>query len=641
MSKHFEKKTLKLVKSDFYRYEFMEGLVKERLAPLLLTPSAAFLGGGLYAATQGNPVMALTGVAISALLSFRLMLSNYKNKAEYEPNLVPNEEGQTFGINIGSHIKEHKENSVATLKAHDNVIKPILLTSEYWSRHGIICGTTGAGKTVFLQFITKQFLDQGGGFLFLNGKPDLEMKKEMFAQACMVGREQDFYYLDFNNKDNSMAMSVFDMQDSSILELLNFMLGNKAENEWGTKAVNLMSSLTTLFLRLKKEGLIFPYDEIKNIGSVDDLYRIREEKGYRMGFYILDSYLNTKRILDLIKVISELNETKEGKELFFRLSGNETKENFKQKPIHFDLVSSMEKLSNLDFETLTTKSFEQITKEGDDPFYSVGVAIDFWTDILKKFTQDYGEILDSSTPQININDIVRGHKMLYVSLPGTASQAQKEILGKIMVAQIKSAYERLQNASAQEIAFTIFLDEFNSWSKDIKGFGDLSSQTRSKRLAFYFLFQSSLKSMDDGKGLEGDQIFANANTQIMLKLEDTTLIKEFIEKCGKEEILQDTSNFQKRDYIDSSDKSSLEQNLQEKEIDKLKIEQIQNLSAGQGFVKIGSSLLPIVGGYFEPIRYETADPSGIVPSELRYPKEKFLREMERFLNNKDNPDIAA
>lgn len=39
---------------------------------------------------------------------------------------------------------------------------------------------------------------------------------------------------------------------------------------------------------------------------------------------------------------------------------------------------------------------------------------------------------------ICVNDIIRGHKILYVSLPGTKSKQNLGLLGKMIVAQIKS-----------------------------------------------------------------------------------------------------------------------------------------------------------------------------------------------------------
>lgn len=634
-------------KYEIKKILFKEGIYKYKLSSNFFVPALGLSLGSVYALYSGNMLLA-TSAALASVIPIAPFLKKFKLKQEFEQNLIPNEEYKyskdddgnevkervKFCVQLGFEVLEHKATTKET-SVDDNLVKPLLLETEKWCRHGIICGTTGSGKTVYLQYIAKQLLNQGAGLAFINGKPDVEMIKEMYSICALSGREQDFYYLDFTGAAKTMAMSVFDGTADGVDEIFKFMLGDKAENEWGQKALNLMASLLNLFMELKKHNLVFPHREVKKINNLQDLLALKHK--YTMGFYLLDSYMTSSKLQDLITLFRRLYDQKDSKKYLDRITGADQKESIKQVEIHSKLISSLEKLTNLDYDFLTTNSFETVLKAKDDPFYSAGVAIDYWTEILSTFKEQYGEILDNTTPHININDIIRGHKFLYVALPGTSSENKLIMLGKMMVAQIKSAYERIQSSTPLEVPFTVFLDEFNSWSKGLKGFGDLISQTRSKRLAFYFLFQSSLETMDNGDLIEGGQILGNTNNVVILKIQQPKLIEEMVKFYGEEEVFKDSDNYIRRGFSDG-DKTNLEQNLTIEKVNRITEKEIQDLQPGQCFIKLGSDVYRAIGGYHVPIRYETADSNARIPFEERYPKERFFSEFENYLNKSNSID---
>lgn len=146
------------------------------------------------------------------------------------------------------------------------------------------------------------------------------------------------------------------------------MLGEKGDDEWGVKALNLMSSLLDVFMELKKYGLIFPSYEIDNINNLDDLLNL--EHKYTMGFYILDTYMTSKSLLKLLKLFHRLYSNNNSKRFFNKITGNDKEETIKQSFIHSSLISSMEKLTGFDYEDLTSKTYEQLLELNDRAFYS-------------------------------------------------------------------------------------------------------------------------------------------------------------------------------------------------------------------------------------------------------------------------------
>jgi len=71
------------------------------------------------------------------------------------------------------------------------------LSKNLLSTHGLINGTTGAGKTSLIMTLIKQVCKLGGGSIFVDGKSDSKMGMKYNAIAKKTGRETDFYFVNF------------------------------------------------------------------------------------------------------------------------------------------------------------------------------------------------------------------------------------------------------------------------------------------------------------------------------------------------------------------------------------------------------------------------------------------------------------
>lgn len=104
---------------------------------------------------------------------------------------------------------------------------------------------------------------------------------------------------------------------------------------------------------------------------------------------------------------------------------------------------------------------------------------------------------------------------------------------------------------------------------------------------------------------------------------------------GKEEVLEEQNNYVSRD-ADINDKKAYEKTLTKVERDITNIKEIKSLQPGQKIILLGSDGFKAVGDYFEPIRFESANPSIDIPIEARYKKERFLNEFKKYKNTSNS-----
>jgi len=69
--------------------------------------------------------------------------------------------------------------------------RPVRVSDETLVRHGLIVGSTGAGKTSLLLHLALQAIARGDGLLMIDAKADLGLLGELFRMATLVGRAAD------------------------------------------------------------------------------------------------------------------------------------------------------------------------------------------------------------------------------------------------------------------------------------------------------------------------------------------------------------------------------------------------------------------------------------------------------------------
>lgn len=310
---------------------------------------------------------------------------------------------------------------------------PLDIRNDFLMRHSAIIGQSGVGKTVLGEYILYQQAIRGGGWIFIDAKIDKDTRNKLYYIMKMLGREDDFYVLNVDDPDNSNTYN-------PIL--------NGDPDEVSSRLLNLLPSSDS------------------NPGA--DYYR-------QAANYALTVITGALKAAKLRYHFSDL--------AIMLQSGA--------------AMSQLERLVPAGPEKRVLQIFlDQFKKKSKE-----GVQIN--TDRLKEvlggmsgrialFAQGkFGKVFNTYTPEIDLTDIIRGQKFLYVMLPTMGKDVAALNLGKMILSDLRTAVYNLQNLSSSERPnppFLVFADEMGAYV--MQGIARLFEQARSAGVAMIPAFQA-------------------------------------------------------------------------------------------------------------------------------------------------------
>ncbi|MBI5748064.1 MAG: DUF853 family protein, partial [Nitrospinae bacterium] len=180
--------------------------------------------------------------------------------------------------------------------------KPVLVSNEVANLHGVIVGATGAGKTVTIMNFIANAIKTGKPLIVLDGKGERGFWREIFAWACMYGRQDDFQLFSIT-EENSATYNPMLRGDAT--ELKDKIIGSEVFTEPHYKAKNERWLLEEIS-RMKEEGKGITLKEI-----VDSVASDKEIEGLQNRLSLLTEcefarFLNTEESeIDLYKTVME------------------------------------------------------------------------------------------------------------------------------------------------------------------------------------------------------------------------------------------------------------------------------------------------------------------------------------------------
>ena len=394
-----------------------------------------------------------------------------------------------FPEGASSFGKEQKPGTPLYCMGLDMSMKqPVWFSDSQMRTHMLVMGTTGAGKTEFLLYLSAQAMAQGSGVIFVDGKGDIKTWFRLFSIAKRFGMEENLRVLNFgtNRKmgdikyDLSNTINPFTLGDAGQLaEMMSALMAEAGGDGgmWKGRAESMMRALLTALVDLREAGILplgpgalsdyMPLDKIalfENDPRISDLGR-----------------LEVKRFLDTLPG--------------FRAGGQGKTEADKQ-----------------------------------HGFLSMQ-----FTEILGMFNNAYGHIMAFKLGEIDMYDVIINRRSLYVMLPSMEKSGNSiKNLGKIVVNQIRAALSRtlgsgIKGSRAEKLdarptnsktPMLCILDEYGSYA--VEGFGEVAAQARSIGFSTVFAVQdwASLEKAD-AKGNEAQRIWANTNIKVIMKVEDS------------------------------------------------------------------------------------------------------------------------
>ncbi len=135
--------------------------------------------------------------------------------------------------------------------------------------HMLVLGTTGSGKTEFLLGLVANALVQNTGFIYVDGKGDPKLQKEIFRLARYFGREDDLLLINFitSGRDfvekqsdkvtNNMNM-MGNISSGMLIELIVALLDDSGGggDMWKGRAISFVAALTRPLVYMRDKGYI-------------------------------------------------------------------------------------------------------------------------------------------------------------------------------------------------------------------------------------------------------------------------------------------------------------------------------------------------------------------------------------------------
>lgn len=360
--------------------------------------------------------------------------------------------------------------------------------------HSLVLGTTGSGKTEYLLGIFFNALVQNTGCIYVDGKGDPKLQKEVFRLARLLGRVSDLLIINFitsgrdfvdkqrdkvTNNMNMMANTSSGMLIELIIGLMDSSGGGG--DMWKGRAISFVAAITRPLVYLRDKGFI-------NLSP--------------------ETYLSYFELHVLEELVFE--------------HGGKYGEKFDVivAPLRNYLVTLP------GYQTAPEKRKKQETKTLEQH----GFIVMQLTRIFNDLTYNYGHIFKVKRGDVDFYDVVINRRLLIVLLPALENSPDSlQMLGKLIVGSVKQMMagclgNRVEGVVREIIDsrptnskypfYTIF-DEYGYYA--VAGFAVAPAQARSLGFSMTFAAQdfSSLKKSSEA---EADATWENTNVRVFGRL---------------------------------------------------------------------------------------------------------------------------
>lgn len=452
--------------------------------------------------------------------------------------------------------------------------RELWLSMDDMTRHILMFGTTGAGKTEALLGYVLGQLGLGKGLIYSDAKAQNDVASAITSLARYYGREDDVRHMNFITGGRSRAQELLDdnkgrpqtntinafgiAQETYIINLMDSMLppaGN--DGGWQEKAKAMIQALVFgLVYKCRREGMVMSQRTIQAhlpLRAIAKLYiEAVEQEWHEEARLPIENFLNTLSGFDLEKVDS---------------------------PADWD----------------------------PEALRQHGYLIQQFSRMLSLFNDTYGHVFALDAGDIDLKDVIHNDRILEVLIPALElSSSEASSLGRLYVSQIamnlsQDLGEKLEGRPEDIMVIRKFKDRFPFlWILDEVGavytdkIGELATQVRSLGICLLLAGQEAQRL----KSAAGDKVWtliANMGTRITGKIMDPKDTLEILQLMAGDEFLPEVSGMVRQPgVLGASWEDSDSLNLRERK--KVSVEEVQQLKEGEnitlfnGEVIRGSSL---------------------------------------------------
>jgi intracellular multiplication protein IcmO len=424
----------------------------------------------------------------------------------------------TAGIIVQMMAKSNSPEPVFPVKQSENAIFlgrdtygiPLMLPISEITRHGMLIGTTGSGKTATIRSIADSIMRLGGGFCFIDGKSDVTDTYEMLYEIIEdCDRLEDLLVLNFLNPSQSHTFNFMIYGDADFLAEIMMGFLKQAEGDqvyWQERGKILMKALLTQLVYKRDHPEIFGEyvltpSEVRNNLSFDAVLELEADGRYPLY--------------------------EDGQPVKARL-----------KALLGDLPGWQEYRNKNQTGRLSPAAGEALRQ--------YGFFVQQWGAPLDLLAGTFNGIFDTDAPEIDMVDVVSNSRILVVLLPSLSySLSTLQALGRLALNAFKIAlttalgtkvegdYEEIRREVKRKrpaVPFTLIADEYGSYA--VEGFDTVLAQGRSLGFGVIISVQE-LASLFKASETDAKRLIGNTNYKIIMKIEDTDTAKVLSERAGE------------------------------------------------------------------------------------------------------------
>jgi hypothetical protein len=387
--------------------------------------------------------------------------------------------GGAFELN--SHDPPPVEPGDIRLGFVSHTMQELAVSPDAWTRHAMIVGKSGVGKTVIGSWLMIQQIAAGGGLLWIDGKLDPDNIEMLHQMCCWAGRGDDLLVVNpgspsMSNTYNPLVDGGADEVASRLGALLPEASANAAADYYRASAINAIASLVSA---TRAAGWAITFEDLRVLLT---------------------------RLAALEWLLADLR--KKGKEA---------------DAVQFSLF--LDQLRKRDSKT----GADVLDQDGlRRMFGGLGAR-------LAQFGGgEFGEVMNSYAPEGRLKDAIRRGKVVYFALPTMGKGEAATALGKMAIGDFRSAIAAVQDLPKHERPqrpFLGFFDEAGSYVT--QAWSRMFEQARSARLVMCPAFQTKANLETLGEELRA-MVAGNTDTKIFFQPGEPDTAQWCADMIGKE-----------------------------------------------------------------------------------------------------------
>lgn len=389
---------------------------------------------------------------------------------------------------------------------------PIMVPVKDLTRHGIIMGTTGSGKTTLIRTMADAAMKLGGGFCFIDGKADVtDTYAVLYEIVQNADRLEDLLVLNFLNPHQSHTFNFLKYGEADFLTEIMTGFMKEAQGDqayWQNQGKELMRTVLC--------QLVYKRDHSEKFD------------GYILTFDDLQKHLNLQHLIGLMDDprIPERDE--------------------KDMPVKARLQSYLDSLGPWQDLRNAWKTGKPVPQSAGECTRQHGFYLQQWREPMGLITGPFYPIFHSDAPEIDMVDVVTNSRILIVLLPALAYSALTlKSLGRLVLNTFKIAADTAIGKQVEgnfaevresvkrnrpSVPFVLIPDEYGSYA--VEGFDSPLAQFRSLGLGVFISVQE-FASLVKASEVDAKRTLGNTNIKIIMKLEDTETIELIQKRAGE------------------------------------------------------------------------------------------------------------